>query len=131
MNRVIFVGIHNKPEMKPLDSRTRSGKTIDQIISKLNADCVKTNLYEVDYYPAVKEMSSLQWQWFKKYTPSSCDVVVLLGRSVQQDFFNCLAKKVKVPHPSLQFAKLSREQYIEKVVKEIEAALLTTNPQGE
>jgi hypothetical protein len=33
--RIIFVGLHNKEHMKPLDSKTKSGKLIDRIIKRL------------------------------------------------------------------------------------------------
>jgi hypothetical protein len=47
--RIIFVGIHNKPGMKPLDSRTKSGKIIDEVIRGLEGrECVKTNLFDCD-----------------------------------------------------------------------------------
>lgn len=40
--RIIFVGIHNKPGMEPLDSRTKSGKIIDEVIAGLEGrECVK------------------------------------------------------------------------------------------
>ena len=34
-----FVGMHNKPGMKPLDSKTMSGKMIDAVIKELPFKC--------------------------------------------------------------------------------------------
>jgi hypothetical protein len=65
--KVIFVGVHNKPHLKPLDSSTRSGKTIDGIIEQLpGIKCVKTNLFDVDYMPPVDEAIKLRDEFFNR-----------------------------------------------------------------
>ena len=50
---VIFVGVHNKKGMKPLDSSTLSGKRVDMIIAKIGniigynqMNFEKTNLFD-------------------------------------------------------------------------------------
>ena len=52
---VLFVGMHNKVGMKPLDSKTMSGKMIDAVIKELPFKCIKTNLCEVEYFPKDKK----------------------------------------------------------------------------
>jgi hypothetical protein len=70
--RVIFVGMHNKPGMEPLDSRTKSGKLIDRIINELPIDCIKTNLYD-DSWPVDFEDNDLMLWWIIR--PPFCGLV--------------------------------------------------------
>jgi hypothetical protein len=119
--KVIFVGVHNKPHLKPLDSSTRSGKTIDGIIEQLpGMKCIKTNLFDVDYMPSVDEAQKLLYDFFNRIEIEKNDVVVLLGGIVQNYLSQYLGGKViRAAHPSLQFAKVKRVDYISQVATQI------------
>jgi hypothetical protein len=97
--RIIFVGVHNKPFKKPLDSRTSSGKRIDKIISHLpNLECEKMNLFNL---------------------PS-------LGYEVHRALLDdprVPCKTLSVLHPSLQYQKITESQYIHDVVSKIKTLL--------
>lgn len=87
--RIIFVGIHNKPGMQPLDSKTKSGKIIDEIIKLLHnidIECIKINLYDCDYHPT-NYIVQLNYQidWLRKLKPQKYDLVVLLGKLVKNE----------------------------------------------
>ena len=85
---VLFVGMHNKVGMKPLDSKTMSGKMIDAVIKELPFKCTKTNLCEVEYLPKDwLEINQHGIDWGEKYKPKENDIVVLLGKWVHDNFF--------------------------------------------
>lgn len=119
--RIIFVGVHNKPGLKPLDSASLSGKTIDQVIARLTEfECVKTNLFDVDYMPLPDEIQELKMDFYDRVNISHDDVVVLLGGIVQKHLGNELACTViKAAHPSLQFAKVKRPDYVKRLYEQI------------
>jgi len=117
--RVIFVGVHNKAGKEPLDSSTVSGKRIDTIINKLHrVECIKTNLWEVEYFPKDKvEKVLLIEKWFVKYWENKDDIIVLLGSVVHYSFPKyILGNIIKLSHPSLQFSKLKPTDYIDSAV---------------
>jgi len=47
--KILFVGLSNKPNTEPFNSKTNSGKVLDKIIDNLNHECFKRNL--VNYAP--------------------------------------------------------------------------------
>lgn len=53
VKKIVFVGVHFKEGFKALDSRTRTGKIIDRIISCLpyNVSVEKMNLFSTTYLP--------------------------------------------------------------------------------
>lgn len=121
---IFFVGIHNKPGMKPLDSQTKTGKIIDFIINWFNnlnigLDIAKTNLCEVEYLPddadQIKRAAVL---WHEKNPTKSGDIIVTLGKWVQENFIGPVTpsyvKKVELPHPGMVFGRIKQEQYIYK-----------------
>lgn len=79
--KIYFVGIHNKPGMKPLDSKTKSGKIIDQIISQFpDCECIKTNLCDIDYFPIDRfEIREECQKWNETYGAKEDSIIVLLG----------------------------------------------------
>lgn len=112
--RVVFVGIHNKPGKRPLDSSTRSGKVIDDIIRNLpEFDCIKTNLHDLEFMPMDDQV---HWPdtftaWRKRAGIKPGDVigrdviVVLLGGYVHQMFRRMpgYLNTLKIGHPSPTF----------------------------
>lgn len=117
---VFFVGMHNKPGMRPLDSKTMSGKMIDAVIKELPFNCAKTNLCEVDYFPKdKKEIWVGNLTWNSKYEPTEESVIVLLGRWVQKNFLLTNAKIIKLPHPASCMGNVNKENYIKKAIEQI------------
>ena len=130
-HRVIFVGVHNKPGKQPLDGSTISGKRIDKRIKGIDsrADCVKSNLWEIERMPLVDEQMEYEILWGIKYDPKPNDIVVLLGGIVQRSFPKIFSKNILCfPHPSLHFSKISPEEYINKAISEINKKIKLTNP---
>ncbi len=123
IRRIIFVGIHNKPGMDPLDSRTMTGKVIDRIIDQMPIayECIKTNLCDVETFPVFKdEIREWTRQWHEKYDPDQFDIVVCLGQWVTENLFltlNC--KKVNLTHPAGVFGPKNKETYIEQSIEKI------------
>lgn len=121
---VFFVGIHNKPGMKPLDSQTMSGKIIDGIIKELPFKCVKTNLCEIEYMPTDwNQINEAGITWGEKYPRKKTDIVVLLGAWVHDNFFWNDCKIVKLPHPASFISRVNKENYIKKAIDKINEQL--------
>jgi hypothetical protein len=113
--RIIFVGIHNKPGMEPLDSRTKSGKIIDEVIAGLDGpECVKTNLFDANELPEGESLKYLAWDWVNRIKPVHCDVIILLGQGVQAHFVFYSENIVKAAHPASRHHK--REEYIANLI---------------
>lgn len=119
--KIIFVGMHNKPGMQPLDSRTMSGKMINSIIDLLTHKCIKSNLCECEFMP--KDSAAIsEWniKWFNKYNPSKSDIVVLLGRWVHENFIVKIdSKVVRLPHPASIMGNVNKEKYIVNAISKI------------
>jgi len=121
--KVYFIGICNKPGMKPLDSRTQSGMKIDKIIKQLPCECVKTNLCPTDYLLTdYKEIMAANLHWNNVYKPMPNDIVVLLGAWVQKNFMMTILPTVKLNHPS-PLANRKGIDYVENAVKKIKEKL--------
>ena len=117
---VLFVGMHNKPGMKPLDSKTMSGKMIDAIIKDLTFKCTKTNLCEIEYFPKDKrEIWVGNLTWNSKYEPTPDTIIVLLGQWVQKNFLLIRAKIVKLPHPASCMGTVNKEKYVKNAIERI------------
>ena len=129
--KVIFVGMHNKPEMKPLDSKTKTGKVVDRIIAGLNGfECQKSNLFEMDYHPEEKkEIWAANLHWNEKYQPSSDDIIVLLGSWVHKEFLLTNANIIKVGHPAGFFYRSNKntDEYVISVISKITKATKKIN----
>ncbi len=116
--RVFFVGVHNKPGMEPLDSRTKSGKVIDSIIANLpEFDCVKTNLFDKHFVPddCKDPIHFEQWGQRVKYTFG--DIIVLLGVIVRDCFGDIQLSIISVEHPASRH--LNQDRYIDSVTLKI------------
>lgn len=117
--RVIFVGVHNKPDMLPLDSGTKTGKIIDRIIALMN-DChpVKSNLYDIDYYPENRTKAlDIEWvhNWMERVMWTDDDVVVTLGHCVNEAFRLAHIQSIKVGHPASVWSHEAQERYVNSV----------------
>jgi hypothetical protein len=125
--KIYFVGIHNKPGMKPLDSKTESGKIIDQIISQLpECECIKTNLCNSYYYPVSRDEILKHGRWWKaKYQPSDDDIIVTLGRWVGDNFTKHFTHPtvIKLTHPASSIYR-SQPNYVSDAVEKIKAEIL-------
>jgi len=121
--RVIFVGLHNKPGMKPLDSKTKSGKLIDRIIEKCSENgmnVLKTNLFDVDEMPTLKEMNSLALDWIDRVPLFGDDVIVLLGAWVHSHFppiNHTTITPIKIAHPASKRSHEDMNLYVENTFK--------------
>lgn len=124
---VIFVGIHNKPGMKPLDSSTLSGKAIDAVIHQLQGiQTVKANLFDVDYYPDKSKREELKNEFIERFELSREDVYVLLGSDVKRflakDMTGC--NVVAAAHPgSLRYSNYDRAVYAHELAQKIKQYL--------
>jgi len=119
--RIIFIGIHNKPGLKPLCSSTKSGKLIDRIIKILPYNNIlKTNLYDVDYLPKSKvEKEKLAYEYFCLIKPGLCDIVILLGNEVRTNIALNFSKRIEIKHPASIFSKENQDKYVSKAVAKI------------
>lgn len=125
--KVIFVGIHNKPNKSPLCSTTRSGKIIDRIIEKLpDIECIKTNLYDVDYMPKESDKKLLVQQWAERVHIDSGDLIVILGNEVYDHYHNPNPYNyhmIKACHPSSLFGNAEIKEYIDLLCLQIRFTL--------
>ena len=126
--KVIFVGVHNKEGLMPLDPISRSGKVISEIIKRLPHDCMRTNLFDLDEMPLTHEIKQVACEWFDRVPCNFDDVIVLLGDIVHRNFKNIYNNKViKLPHPASTFYSGKKNaEYVDRAVREINS-LLTDN----
>ena len=120
MSRIIFVGLHNKPNMKPLDSKTKSGKLIDRIIEKCRRNgmnVLKTNLFDVDYLPTKDEMPIMSFEWMERVELFKGDIIVLLGAMVHKYFppIPMDYNPIEVAHPASKRSHKDMDDYVEKI----------------
>jgi hypothetical protein len=119
---VLFVGMHNKPGMEPLDSRTWSGKIIDKVIAGLKNECGKTNLCDVDYLPIdTEEINQHNYKWYFKYHDAN-SIVVLLGNWVERNFYRDDKNVVKLNHPSSFICRKNVDSYVQDAISKIKDA---------
>ena len=111
--------MHNKENMKPLDSRTKSGKIIDSIIARLDCDCIKSNLSDTDYLPTDYELHFERKRWADKYNPDDDTIIVLLGRWVHENFCMKYKNIISCAHPASLFGYVNTNIYVNRAVQEI------------
>lgn len=119
--RIVFVGIHNKPGMKPLDSKSKSGMLIDRIITQLNdTTWIKSNLIDLDYLPNPIDPWQSVSDWIMR-TDYNCntDIVVCLGQDVQKTMKPFITNTVNIPHPSIAWSNKSKAVYVQKALEKI------------
>ena len=104
--RIIFVGIYNKPNTKPLCKSTKTGKLLNRITEQIKCDTIlKTNLYNVEYCPKEwREKQSLAIDWHKRVEPQSDDIIILLGAETHKWFLNTGFTIIKLAHPASKYS---------------------------
>lgn len=118
--RIIFVGVHNKPGMEPLDSRTKSGKIIDEVANVLRhkgGEVKKTNLFDCDTLPEKRHMGEWVLDWIERVSLSRHDIIVLLGDTVKEQFPNLPVKTYSVPHPASR--RIKKDEYVKDLINKI------------
>jgi hypothetical protein len=129
--KVIFVGIHNKEDMMPLDILSKSGKIIHKIEKELGINAVKTNLYDMDRMPEGNEIDIEPMAWWHRNDVEIGDVIVLLGMFVHDNFhYVPMFHYIKLPHPasSLFRGGGSQNEYIKKAVEKIKPLIIIDQP---
>ena len=124
--RVIFVGMNNKLGMSPLDSRSRSGKTIDKVIAHLEGfDCIKSNLYDSLSWPYwLPADPKAAPKWAERVGFTQRDIAVLLGKDVQGrfSFYSSVEgykRFVQVAHPAARKVSADEIKYINETAVSI------------
>lgn len=120
--RVIFVGVHYKPGMAALDSRTRTGMVIDRIIAKIKSSepdtvIVKSNLYDLTEFPKERTKDTdiewvNHWKLRVNYTPD--DIIVTLGTTTNDVFRWAKVPSIKVGHPGGLWSTESKRNYVKR-----------------
>jgi hypothetical protein len=122
--KIVFIGIHNKEGLKPLDSSTDSGKRIDAIIANLNGiECLKANLFDVSYMPLGVDAKAKAKDFVNRVGIQKEDVAVCLGKTVC-DYLakNLKCTVLKVPHPS-PMTMIRKDDYIRDVANRLNNVL--------
>lgn len=116
--KVIFVGLHNKPGMKPLDSRTKSGKLVDRTIRfcPIGPEYVKSNLFDWEFIPDKSEWDRWNNDWFNRIDPGKDDIIILLGALTQRAFHAQgnyqMIKKIRIGHPASMWSLESQRNFV-------------------
>jgi hypothetical protein len=127
MKNLFFVGIHNKEDLKPLDIISKSGKIVSKIEKQLGMRGIRTNLADMDRMPVGNEIDEEAIKWWYRNGVESRDIVVLLGRFVQDNFHYIPGPiYIKLPHPasSLFHGTKTMEVYVNKAVEKIKIHFL-------
>ena len=130
--KVIFVGIHNKPDCKPLDSKTRSGKLIDRVIADLRRRdpnlgrcCLKTNYFDRVSLPTHCHYKKWRSLFYQRTNSEHAIIYVFLGALLKdiQPHSSCLSDGyIYAKHPAAVWSNASQEVYINDIVEGIQAA---------
>lgn len=118
--RVIFVGVHNKPGMDALDSKSRSGKLIDRVIASLGTNefhFIKSNLYNLEEFPNNRKRElDIAWvqNWRERVGLQGIDIVVTLGQTVNTVFRWAKQPSIKVGHPSGVWSHEKQKEYVKR-----------------
>lgn len=125
MRRLIFVGMHNKPHITPLCLSTKSGKLINRIINNFDyIPCIKTNLYDIDYYPTKEDKHVLALDWIDRVKPKENDIIILLGAEVHTNFImNYDLAIIKIAHPASKRSHIEMADYVVKTIGKINKIL--------
>ena len=113
--------MHNKPNMMPLCSSTKTGKLVNRIIKQLpNIEVLKTNLYDVEYYPKDTDMKShLAIEWHSHNDAYAEDIIVLLGAEVHKWFLDFGFNVIKLAHPASKRSHVAMDEYVNSAVLKI------------
>lgn len=120
--RILFVGMNNKPDTPPLSSLTKSGRVIDKLIAELpQYDCVKSNLFDLEYWPDNMGFTSSGWEHRVSY--ESTDIVITLGDKVRREFVGSGIRSIAMGHPASLFGQVNTDDYVLTALIRIEAYL--------
>lgn len=117
--KIIFVGICNKPGLKPLDPSTFTGKIIEKIIDACDDygmevidDIVLSNFYDTDHMPDADRFDTLRWATRVGYCGN--DVVVRLGKQIVRRMHSAPIMSIDIDHPASLVRKSedARDEYI-------------------
>ncbi|MDD4931076.1 MAG: uracil-DNA glycosylase family protein [Candidatus Colwellbacteria bacterium] len=135
MKRVLFVGLSDKPDREPLDSRTQTGKIIDAISDLIpGVMAYRTNLVDrapIDdkgrlRYPTKEEIEECIPHLEKTVAEISPDIIVSLGKTTEASLSKRFENHISISHPSYiaVYKKKFSEEYIrssaEKIISELE-----------
>ena len=120
IRKIVFVGIHYKPGLEALDSRTKTGKIIDLIINQVgNIPCEKTNLFPTDYLPICR---NCQQRYVSLFEFEEDALYVGLGKRVNCQLEGICNNHVPVYHPAWAIRMGQTESYIQSVLEKIGTA---------
>jgi hypothetical protein len=126
--RIIFVGIHNKPGMDPLDSKTKTGRTVDRIITRVKhfhgeLNFIKCNLFDIDYLPdSHRFMNTMSQEWLQRLKPTPEDITVTLGKIVADYIPRGVSRAViELQHPGRIMVTEKLVRYIHESAEKINA----------
>lgn len=119
--RIIFVGTNNKVGKQPLCSSTRSGQVIDKLITNIQFECIKTNLYDTSEVPGKRgEKAILALDWYNRINPKATDIIILLGKEVANNFkvIRAWQEPLELQHPGRVVRGFVKEHnYLEDFLK--------------
>jgi len=126
--RIIFVGLHNKPYMAPLDSGTKTGKLVDRIINELpkNIEIVKSNILNTDEMVSLNKIYKYVYEWYWTYLPVNDDIIVLLGGMTQNIYkknVRSVGNIIRVAHPASMRSHIRMNEYVDKTTIKIKKRL--------
>ena len=128
MYKIAIIGISNKPNCKPLDDTTNTGKIITEITNNFpEIEFYKTNL--VNFAP-LNELGKLRYptkQEVKDNMPNllndikNCNAVICLGNKVSKYLNGKVENIISIKHPSYIWIYKRKEldSYIDEVVNMI------------
>jgi len=112
--KIIFLGLSNKKDLLPFDESTNSGKIINEIINKVDDECLKLNL--VQYapldkngklrYPNKREIDNSIPIFLKTIKSFNPDLIIAFGNIVKNEISRIESLEYKVifkKHPSYIF----------------------------
>ena len=120
--KVIFVGVHNKPDTNPLCKFTKTGRLLQKVINQMpDIEFVKTNLFNIDHFPNQEnDIGMLARDWWYRIPLEPDDLIILLGAITHKHFdYRQGWKVLKFGHPSGVWSNEKQKIYIVKIVKAI------------
>lgn len=127
--KIIFVGLSNKINLEPLASSTKSGALINEIITQINCDCIKTNLVNFApvnvkgklRYPNSEEMEIGFDNLRSIISQNEPCIVVGLGAIVCKKLDKKVENFVKIKHPAYisTYKRHQKSEYILDSVNKI------------
>lgn len=131
--KILFVGLSNKPNTKPFDSSTNSGKVVDKITSKLDHQIYKCNLVNfapIDdngklRYPTKNEIADSMDEFVKHTDQIEPDLIIAFGKIVSRNLSkieNFKNRTIHALHPSYVYIykRKTLDSYIENICYQVQ-----------